>query len=579
MRGAYFNRLIALVIFAFAALGAAPLSADHGKDRFPSQCHAVSGKAATLAEMMRPETAWDCSQSGWSNSRYSAWLRFDASAWQDAETPTAMVTRITRFSQITLSAIERGGTVRSVHYGPEDARTLPGGPHFSLDLPPIGADTLAVVARIDEPHNVTVLSEAQLTAHSAAAGWTVQELLLLAALAGMLVAPLFFDINFYLVLRERFVLLHAAMVVSMIGYLMFSGGLITAIVRVPLSVIAVAGPLFWTMAVALSAFFFIAFVERGVLTRAMRRAMVFAGCWAIAVPGFFALQLPLTQAIDNRGYFFGFLPVLVIYAVVLVQALRRGSRAAQFVAVAWVPIIFAAVERLLRGVGAYSAPPSLDHLLFVVLALEVIIIALGVADRFLAVRRERDSAVTEARMLEELSERDPLTGLMNRRAIEPRFGELYRSGYSTIALLDLDRFKDVNDVFGHAVGDQVLRATAQAFHGQGDLLAIRMGGEEFLLLLRGRNPIERAERLRQSVAQRVAREVDGLDRVVTASMGVIQGPLDTEISQSFDEFYQAADKLLYEAKAGGRNRMISEKMKVFVPRRSQRRKPSAAAAA
>ena len=168
-------------------------------------------------------------------------------------------------------------------------------------------------------------------------------------------------------------------------------------------------------------------------------------------------------------------------------------------------------------------------------------------------------------MLGELSERDPLTGLMNRRAIERRFRTLYREGFDTVAVLDLDHFKSINDRYGHAVGDEVLRACAGCLGGVTDQLAIRMGGEEFLILMRGKNALERAEDIRRRLSERVAREVGVLEGPVTASMGVVQLARSFSRTADFDVVYERADKLLYEAKATGRNRTMSEKLSLFVP--------------
>jgi diguanylate cyclase (GGDEF)-like protein len=201
--------------------------------------------------------------------------------------------------------------------------------------------------------------------------------------------------------------------------------------------------------------------------------------------------------------------------------------------------------------------------MFLAFALEVVMVWMAVMQRFVALKQERDMARLEALALGELSERDPLTGLMNRRVLERRFRTLHRDGYETLAVLDLDRFKDVNDRFGHALGDDVLRACAGAMHGLPDVLAIRMGGEEFLLLLRGRDSLARAEQIRQSLPRRIARDVPGLDRVVTASMGAVQIPRSIAPEAGFVEIYDRADKLLYEAKAAGRNRTMSEKLSLF----------------
>jgi len=340
--------------------------------------------------------------------------------------------------------------------------------------------------------------------------------------------------------------------------------------------IAIAAPLLWAIGVACAAFFMVSFVEDGVLHPMMRRALIATGWWTMLVPGFFSLQLTSTQAFDDQFYFYSFIPVIGIYTASLLQALHNGSRSAWFLALAWLPIIAAACERLLRGLGLYSAPSSADQLLFVGMGAEVVIIAIGVADRFLSVRRQRDRALTAAEMLEELSERDPLTGLMNRRAIKHRFTDLRRAGYDAFALIDLDKFKDINDRFGHNKGDEVLRSVGRALKADDDTFAIRMGGEEFLLLLRGKGAINRAEQRRQAIALRIAREIDGIDRVVTASMGVIEAPVSALPNATFEDIYQRADTLLYEAKEAGRNRTASEKLRAFRGRSDDRRKRAAA---
>jgi diguanylate cyclase (GGDEF)-like protein len=154
---------------------------------------------------------------------------------------------------------------------------------------------------------------------------------------------------------------------------------------------------------------------------------------------------------------------------------------------------------------------------------------------------------------------------MTRRAIEARFDELLKQGFDTFALVDLDRFKTINDVHGHQVGDAALIACASAIRASGDrdAVAVRLGGEEFVVLLRGPRPLERAEALRQAIPMRIAKEVPGLDMPVTASMGVVM-LADADASKMvFAEFYARADALMYEAKASGRNRLCYERLTVF----------------
>jgi diguanylate cyclase (GGDEF)-like protein len=225
--------------------------------------------------------------------------------------------------------------------------------------------------------------------------------------------------------------------------------------------------------------------------------------------------------------------------------------------------------------GLIPALPSADAMMlfYIGCVVEVLATTLGVADRFMAIKDARNRAQLEARVLGELSERDPLTGLMNRRAIERRFRTLHREGFDTVAVLDLDHFKAINDRYGHAVGDDVLKACASWLGGVTNQLAIRMGGEEFLLLLRGPGALARAEDIRRGLAQHIADEVNTLEAPVTASMGVVQVPRSFASSTNFGVVYDRADKLLYEAKSAGRNRTMSEKLSLFAM--PQRRKAAA----
>lgn len=452
---------------------------------------------------------------------------------------------------------------------------------FQLPLPEITAQTRTLLVRVEAPHSVPLLTEARITFDQSNAALRQISFVLLAFVMGMLVLPLLFDISFYVVLRERFILVHAAMVCAMMTYVLFAGGLVSAMVTLPVALMAVVAPLSYAIGGGLAALFFANFLERGAQSPLMRRITVAAGLFTIAVPGFFALQLDATQPFDDRGYFITFLPYIFVISTAIIEAVLRGSRSARFIAVAWTPIIFASTERLLRGLGWYVGPPSLDQMLYVAIGIEVVVISLAIADRFLALRRERDEALTEARQLEQISTRDSLTGLMNRRAVEARFDELLAHGFDTFALIDLDRFKAINDLHGHQVGDAVLIACADAIRAGNDRdsIAVRLGGEEFVVLLRGERTLERAEALRQAIPMRIAKAVPGLELPVTASMGVIVLAEASRHKMAFAEFYARADALMYEAKASGRNRLAYERLTVLssAPKRHRAGKERTAA--
>jgi diguanylate cyclase (GGDEF)-like protein len=154
---------------------------------------------------------------------------------------------------------------------------------------------------------------------------------------------------------------------------------------------------------------------------------------------------------------------------------------------------------------------------------------------------------------------DGLTGLANRRAASDALhAEAARAERLetplAVVLADLDEFKEVNDVHGHAVGDEVLRVVAQVLREtlrESDV-AGRWGGEEFLLLLPGADEegaAQLAERVRVALAARSIPNVPGLR--VTASFGVAEyaGETNTE------ELLEAADGALYRAKRAGKDRV------------------------
>lgn len=154
---------------------------------------------------------------------------------------------------------------------------------------------------------------------------------------------------------------------------------------------------------------------------------------------------------------------------------------------------------------------------------------------------------------------DLLTGLPNRREIANRFNaersasERHGTPLSLI-MVDIDHFKQVNDTFGHGAGDKVLKRVAEAMRSSIRIedFCGRWGGEEFLLLL-PRTAIDSAavvaEKLRLMVSSLVT-EWDGEKISVTISLGVAQFHPD----QDMDTCTECADKALYKAKTGGRNR-------------------------
>ncbi len=163
------------------------------------------------------------------------------------------------------------------------------------------------------------------------------------------------------------------------------------------------------------------------------------------------------------------------------------------------------------------------------------------------------------RRISELIRTDSLTGLPNRRRVaelvEQEMARIGRHGGALSAvLLDLDRFKAINDTWGHAAGDEVLRQVAGVLRRQvrREDLPARWGGEEFLLVLPA-TPAEQAARLAGRLRADLAAEVilpDG--RGVTASFGVA----GLAPGETWDALLRRADRALYDAKETGRDRIV-----------------------
>jgi diguanylate cyclase (GGDEF)-like protein len=189
-------------------------------------------------------------------------------------------------------------------------------------------------------------------------------------------------------------------------------------------------------------------------------------------------------------------------------------------------------------------------------------------------RQQRRELEEKNRQLEYLAGHDPLTGLFNRR----QFDQLVAMELSRVArqpapisllMVDLDHFKFINDRYGHPLGDEVIRHTANLLRNYtrtGDSVA-RLGGEEFLLLLPDTSQSQArtiAEKVRRLLEETPLPIKDNL-LYLTASFGI--ACLEAGTPGTYESLYAAADKALYQAKASGRNRVevieLGEEMGTF----------------
>lgn len=312
---------------------------------------------------------------------------------------------------------------------------------------------------------------------------------------------------------------------------------------------------FHTLAVLLTA--------EGVLRRSGRKlglavdAVVFVGVISLLWYFFYEHRNVVARVYVQN---FGYGAVLLVTAVML-----RSLAAGRYVdrALFWFMLFFAVLffPRTILTMGL-TDPGGLREFaassFWLVLQLSLAIFGSGLGFTILAaaltdvmddLRRERDT--------------DPLTGVLNRRGFQDRAAALLRGG-APVALVacDLDHFKSINDTYGHDVGDEVLRmfgALLRETARAGDVIG-RTGGEEFLVLLPGTSQagaFEFAERVRQRLEAKIVPSLGG--RKVTGSFGLAE----RKGSEPLHTLMQRADRRLYAAKTGGRNRTIAVTMPSF----------------
>jgi len=201
------------------------------------------------------------------------------------------------------------------------------------------------------------------------------------------------------------------------------------------------------------------------------------------------------------------------------------------------------------------------------LALIVSIVTFVWFMEYLARRTERE--------LDTLAVTDVLTGLYNRRGVEwllkrELAAASRRRSTLWLALVDIDRFKQINDRFGHEIGDCALRQVAQELRTQAreeDIVA-RWGGEEFLVVILSCCDAEgagvAAERMRGAVADREIDLADAPALAVTISIGVASVPPGGDLASAIAR----ADQAMYRAKSAGRNRVVVADEATGIPARS-----------
>lgn len=265
------------------------------------------------------------------------------------------------------------------------------------------------------------------------------------------------------------------------------------------------------------------------------------------------------------------LAVLTLIVLALITALR-GSRAGWYFLAGWAPLLGLSVLAHLQVTGLLPGVDWLNEACLVAAALESVVLSVGLADRALSLRRDRDQA-------RELADNDALTRLLNRRAwtniAQTRIADSKLAPH-VLLFCDLDHFKLLNDRYGHAAGDRALRAVADVLRQElhPDDVYGRFGGEEFVALLDHYSHIDPMH-----VAARLCRRVHQLDIPIDADGGLLTisiGAARQRVGDTVESLLRRADTAMYAAKSAGRDRAVweNDRRSIVSPMRVVQTSPS-----
>ena len=550
--------LVALALALFAAT-AAPARAPEQAVRIHERCRVESDARATLAEMLPRLAA--CRSPIRPDAVGTVWVLYDRLPFgPDNKQPWRMEIDNHRVSSsIDAWLIGPGGQAKHVSYDPNSpTREWSTANYLSL-LVYAEFPVERIALRLHRAETMTYIRAPRLTPARAYATNDRNAAALYGVGVGMLGVTILFHLSLFFAIRRPFQLIYCLHVGLMFTYALGYSGL-SRLVLPWLTATDVSRLVNFEMisGTATGLAFVFQFLGRDAFPRALR-------VWAAAAGGASALFAGLLVAAppewSARIYVGGNIASLhtVLFAVLaLGWAVWRGNRMAALLGLGWALPMTVSLLYPLRNFGLIPGTAIPDGLMLLAVTVECLILSVPVAARIRQLRIEHERAAERHAVLERQAQTDALTGVANRRG----FGEALTRVTAAQAepwplallVIDIDHFKRVNDVHGHATGDAILQAVAQHVRrvaGEEAIVA-RMGGEEFFVALRHHDLARAgtiAERIRQTLPLSLAMG-DELP-AVTISLGVAAG-----LSSQLEALMDDADCALYRAKNEGRNRVI-----------------------
>ena len=369
-----------------------------------------------------------------------------------------------------------------------------------------------------------------------------------AALGGLGIALLTYNLALWVGLRRRFQLAYCVMVACLVLYAGAQSGVIGwSWPGLPIYLRTSASYVLLAISSAAALWFARTFFEPDPLPRWLHRSIDLLIVALLGTAFLFAAMAPAHMYVLDKIHGLTYVALLIVTLPLLNRARARGPLFLTIFALGWTAPVMLAAMRVSNTYGMIAIPFYLDADLLLILGGQALLSSLAIAYRIHLLSRERDEAREQEIAARLLAATDPLTGLLNRRAFLEHV--IDRDGPQRLLLVDIDHFKRVNETIGHDGGDEVLRVVARALRAAvpPEALIARIGGEEFAILAPDESSLAADIVLDSLRAQRMP-----FDLSVTASIGACTGPLIRDVD--WKALYRQADRALFEAKAAGRDR-------------------------
>ena len=260
---------------------------------------------------------------------------------------------------------------------------------------------------------------------------------------------------------------------------------------------------------------------------------------------------------NSIAYITGFIiPVLIMGT--LVYLYRKGHTELRYYLIAYCALLTATIIWATMPYTEEFISPS--HLFIAGTSMDTLLFTLSIFDLIKGDLREKDDLKEREKYYMTLSRTDALTGLYNRRYLSDIVKRLELDhempAISALFMLDLDHFKNINDTYGHLIGDIMLTKTGTTIkkHIRHTDIACRYGGDEFLVLLPGAN-LDAARAIAEKIQKEVLTDISYSETGEQIHHTISIGVTATRNDDSFDGMFLRADAALYQAKKTGRNRI------------------------